>query len=225
MKMLALVAITVCVGLALWAGLVFSQNDPWWHPLNPGGQSAGVSYGTNLPTLANTGSQPTDGLLAVQITSGSVPTLNMYDETSAGFIPFVVSGGLVPDIDQGITALVTFDPTLAANDNNNDQRNVMIIDIDIPNGTGGLVTGINFDAVTEDANSIDSAIFVEGGWDAAMMFTDSGAATSNALADSVFMFLSDATDYDGGANDCAVVFRDAAGNEGSVVVLSNNPCP
>lgn len=225
MKKLALIAIA---GLVLWVGLgMAQQSDPWWDPRSPSGQSIGVTYGTNLPTLANTGFQPTDGLLAVQITPSSVPTLNMYDNTSAGWLPFVVSGGLVPDIDQGITSLVTFDPTLAALDNNNDQRNVLIIDVDHPGGTGGLVNAINIDGITEDIQTLDSAIFIEGGWDSQITFTDIGrAATGNPLTNTVWMFLSDTTDYDGGAADCAIVFRDANGGEtGYIVIVSNGVCP
>jgi hypothetical protein len=78
MKRLALISGLVLIG----AGLAFTQidPDPWWHPLNPKGQSRGVTYGTVLPTFANTGNPPTDGLLAVQILEDSAPTLNIFNQ-------------------------------------------------------------------------------------------------------------------------------------------------
>jgi hypothetical protein len=52
-----------------------------------------------LPTLANTGLQPTDGLLAVQITAGAAPTLNMYDQSTTAWLTFGLTpaGGLTND--------------------------------------------------------------------------------------------------------------------------------
>jgi hypothetical protein len=135
--------------------------------------------------------------------------------------------GTAEDIDHGITAVVQFNPTLAANDNANDQRNVLLIDVDVPNGSAGLVNAINIDGITDDPNTIDAAIFVEGGWDGALHITErGGVATTNALANSVLMYVDDSADYSGaGGNDCAVVFRDAAGNMGSVIVNLNAACP
>jgi hypothetical protein len=98
MKRLALVATIIAVGLAVGASLipkeVWSQQDPWWNPRNPFGQSYGVTYGTQLPTLANTGMQPVDGLLAVQLTAGSVPTLSIYDQSTSTWQAFVGAGGV-----------------------------------------------------------------------------------------------------------------------------------
>ena len=51
-------AIFIVLGAVLAVGIAFAQTDPWWHPLNPQGGSAGVTYGTALPTLANTGFPP-----------------------------------------------------------------------------------------------------------------------------------------------------------------------
>ena len=99
MKRLALIAVTLTVGLALWAGLTIAQQDPWWDPRSPFGQSAGVTYGTQLPTLANTGSNIPDGLLAIQIASGAAPTLNMYDQSATAWIEFLAAaaGGITDD--------------------------------------------------------------------------------------------------------------------------------
>lgn len=92
-------AIFIVMGAILAVGIAFAQTDPWWHPLNPQGASAGVSYGTQLPTLVNTGLQPTDGLLAVQITTGAVPTLNMYTQSTATWFTFgmLPAAGLTDD--------------------------------------------------------------------------------------------------------------------------------
>lgn len=96
-------ALVMGLVLAMGAGFMFTdtyaQSDPWWHPLNPQGGSHGVTYGTNLPTAANTGYPPTDGLIAVQITTGGVPTLNMYDQSNLAWVTFgtLPSGGLTDD--------------------------------------------------------------------------------------------------------------------------------
>lgn len=94
MKKFALVmGLVLAMGAGLFYSDVIAQSDPWWHPLNPQGGSHGVTYGTNLPTAANTGYEPTDGLLAVQITAGSAPTLNMYNGSTLAWETFVSSGG------------------------------------------------------------------------------------------------------------------------------------
>jgi len=90
-------ALVMGLVLAMGAGFLFitdvsAQSDPWWHPLNPQGGSHGVTYGTNLPTTANTGYPPTDGLLAVQITTGAAPSLNIYDQSTAAWISFLGAG-------------------------------------------------------------------------------------------------------------------------------------
>lgn len=108
MRRLALGLLLFCGGLALWAGLAQTQTDPWWHPLNPAGQSHGVTYGTVLPALANTGSRPTDGLLAVQITSGSPPVLNIYDSSASAWRELIstaaigVTDNTIPVWDAGL---------------------------------------------------------------------------------------------------------------------------
>jgi hypothetical protein len=138
------------------------------------------------------------------------------------------SQGSLGDIDHGVNAHWLMDPTLAANDNANDQRNVLLIDVVVPDGSAGLVNAIGIDGVTDDANTIDSAIFVEGGWDSAITITDAGHAfTSNPLTGTVFITLDDSTDYSGaGGVDCWLVLRDANGNDHQIVeVVLNGACP
>lgn len=136
--------------------------------------------------------------------------------------------GTTQDIDHGLTTAVMLSPTLAANDDAADQRNVLLIDIDIPNGSAGLINGINVDAVTDDTDTIDSAIMIEGGWDSAItIFERGGVATSNPLTGSIFVYLDDSADYSGaGGNDCWLVLRDNAGNNHKIVeVVLNGACP
>jgi hypothetical protein len=94
MKKFALVmGLVLAMGAGyLFTGVTSAQTDPWWHPLNPQGGSHGVTYGTVLPTAANTGYPPTDGLLAVQITAGSQPNLQIYDQSSLSWISLVPGG-------------------------------------------------------------------------------------------------------------------------------------
>jgi hypothetical protein len=160
-----------------------------------------------------------------QFEFGGTPALNIDGDLGQAYT--FTSSYTVPDIDHGISAHWMMNPTLTANDNANDQRNVLLIDVDVPNGSAGLVNAINIDAVTDDVNTIDSAIFVEGGWDSALTMIDiNRVASSNPLTGTVYMYVTDATDHDGGGNDCAVVFRDAAGNEnGYIIIVNNAACP
>lgn len=136
--------------------------------------------------------------------------------------------GTTQDIDHGATTAVVFSPTLAANDNANDQRNVMQIDVDIPNGSAGLVTGIWIDEVTDDVDTIDSAILIEGGWDSAItIFERGGVATSNPLTGSIYIYLDDSADYSGGGgNDCCLIARDNGGTNTIIAtIVLNGACP
>ena len=175
--------------------------------------TGGNVYGISVPALAGTGPD-------IDATEAAA-----HLDASWDYALFI--DGTTQDIDHGLTTTAMFSPTLAANDNANDQRNVITIDIDIPNGSAGLINGINIDGVTDDIQTLDSAIFIEGGWDSQITFTDIGrAASANPLTGTVWMFLTDTTDYDGGAADCAIVFRDSAGNEnGYIIVVSNGVCP
>lgn len=176
--------------------------------------TGGNVYGISVPALAGTGPD-------IDATEAAA-----HLDASWDYALFV--DGTTQDIDHGLTTTAMFSPTLAANDNANDQRNIITIDIDIPNGSAGLINALNIDAVTDDVDTIDSAIFVEGGWDSALTLTNRGAvATTNALTGTVLMFLDDQKDYAGdGGNDCAVVFRDGAGGETAfLVVVNGGVCP
>ncbi len=149
-------------------------------------------------------------------------------ETDAARTYGVGGRGTVIDIDHGITAFMSLTPTLTANDNAGDQRNVLLIDVAVPNGSAGLVNAINIDAITDDINTLDAAIFIEGGWDAALAITERGSApTANPLANTGWLFYDDSVDYSGaGGVDCWLVWRDAGGTNHQVVeVQLNGNCP
>ena len=196
MKRLALIAIAVFLGLALWAGLTIAQQNPWWHPLNPNGQSAGVTYGTVLPTLANTGNQLTDGLLAVQLTAGSPPGMWIYDQSTAGWLRFglMPTGGLTNNvvprwntaagtfvdttqlINAGIPAagasgsLFEMDATLNAAGAGN-IVNGLFVDLVMGVHTGGQINGVHIDGITGTA-ATESAVYIGAGWDRDIEFED-----------------------------------------------------
>lgn len=176
----------------------------------------------------------TDPGTLVTATGGSI-TLETLDAASswhieggAGRTNGLMGSGTVLDIDHGVTSFMTLSTTLTANDNAGDQRNVLFLDTDIPNGTGGLITGIWIDEVVDDVDTIDSAIVVEGGWDSAItIFDRGGVATSNPLTGSIFIYLDDDADYSGGGgNDCALIARDNGGNNTVIATITlNGACP
>jgi hypothetical protein len=176
-----------------------------------------------------------DASVAVAFPTGG--DLTLYEAAGATYLDLegaaartygIRGRGTVIDIDHGITTLVELAPTLTANDNANDQRNVLLIDVDVPNGSAGLVNGINIDGVTDDIQSIDSAIFIEGGWDSAITITERGSiATANPLTGTVWIFLDDSADYSGaGGNDCWLIARDANGTNNMLFQITlNGACP
>ena len=91
MRKLAFVLATIAVAGALFG--LQPLADPWWRPLNPAGSSAGVTYGTRLPSLATAGTNPGPGELAVD-TNGAAnggPALFVWNHVSgtwdqAGFV-------------------------------------------------------------------------------------------------------------------------------------------
>jgi len=196
MKRLALIAIAVFLGLALWAGLTIAQQNPWWHPLNPNGQSAGVTYGTVLPTLANTGNQLTDGLLAVQLTAGSQPDFQIYDASTASWISLTPGGSgaaLVHDFlprwdgpnawfeDSPLRG--TGNPAAGASGSLLDLTstlnaaaagnivNGLFVDLTMGAHTGGQINGIHIDGITGTA-ATESALYIGAGWDRDIEFED-----------------------------------------------------
>jgi hypothetical protein len=76
--------------------MLFAQGDPWWRPLSPHGQSAGVTYGTTAPSSPGQGEVwvDTDGAA-----SGG-PELNVWDHiagswtaaTGAAALTFPIEG-------------------------------------------------------------------------------------------------------------------------------------
>jgi len=149
-------------------------------------------------------------------------------ETDAARVYGIGGAGTVIDIDHGITSFMSLTPTLTANDNASDQRNALLIDVDVPNGSAGLVNAINIDSITDDINTLDAAIFVEGGWDAAIAITERGsAATANPLTGTIWIFLDDSADYSGaGGNDCWLIARDAGGTNNMLFQITlNGACP
>ena len=67
MRKLSFVLVLMLAG----AVTVVGQNDPWWRPLSPFGQSLGVTYGTVAPSLATTGMNPAPGELWVDADGAS----------------------------------------------------------------------------------------------------------------------------------------------------------
>lgn len=61
-------------------------------PLSAFGLTAGVCYGTTVPTLANTGTNIADGELCVILTAGSAPVFQIYDDSTASWRPIGASG-------------------------------------------------------------------------------------------------------------------------------------
>lgn len=189
-----------------------------------------IGTGTAAFTALAVGNDGNTGFYAIGadnlgFSAGGALYLDIHGE--AARVSNIDIAGTVLDIDEGITAGVTMSPTLTANDHANDQRNVLLIDIDIPNGSAGLVNAINIDAVTDDVNSLDSAIMVEGGWDSALtIFNRNAVASANPLTDSIWIFLDDSADYSGGGgNDCAIVAREAGGtNVAMAIMVLNGAC-
>jgi hypothetical protein len=56
------------------------------------GQSAGIGYGTVLPTLANTGTPPHDGEVFGLITPGGNPSMRMYNASTGAWNGVAGSG-------------------------------------------------------------------------------------------------------------------------------------
>ena len=166
---------------------------------------------------------PDGGILTMTMTSGGGATRLAINTSTTRTVGADWVGSVI-DIDHGLTTFMSLTPTLAANDNANDQRNVLLIDIDIPNGSAGLINGINIDGVTDDTDTIDSAIFIEGGWDYALTITDrGGVATNNPLTGTAGIFMDDDADYSGGGgNDCAIVAREAGGTNVVIAILVLN---
>lgn len=210
MRRLALIAVlSVAMGLALGAGLVLSQTDPWWHPINPRGQSAGVTYGTHLPTLANTGYPPADGLLAVVLNAGSQPNFQIYDQSSSSWLSLVPGGGgsgltndYVPKWDgtnnwledsvlraSGVPAeglsgsLIDITATINPMRGGLIDGGVKAIDISLTNadhtGVNNYLYAMWIGNITGDADAIEDGIRFGTGWDYDVYFAD---ATGNNIA-------------------------------------------
>lgn len=86
-----LTVLAALLAVALGAGLgyqVIAQQDPWYRPLNDQGHSLGVGYGTQYPSAATIGTNPADGELFVQLTSGATanPVLNIYSDSAGGWL-------------------------------------------------------------------------------------------------------------------------------------------
>jgi hypothetical protein len=151
---------------------VSAQLDPWHHPLNWKGQSYGVTYGTVLPTVANTGSPPTDGLLAIVLDPGtSNPSFRMYSQALSGWMENLSSGvplsgtsGAILDITETINVMSAGDVV-----------DGLLLDYENADHTGGEFNGLRIDAITQDADAIESAIRVETGWDRVLDFATSAS--------------------------------------------------
>jgi hypothetical protein len=197
--------LSCCGVLAIWVGLAQSQTDPWWNPLNPYGQSHGITYGTALPTQANSGYSPGVGQLAVQITAGSPPVLNMYDQSNLSWVEMLSasSGGLtdnfVPVWDSSLGVLEDtelqaggipaagasgnffhLDPTLNAMDGSDVVRG-FFVEFTNANHSGASNNLYAFHAftITGDAQAIEYAFAAGDGWDAGIALA--GANTSEIL--------------------------------------------
>lgn len=105
------------LAVAVWilAPPAITQEDPWWRPLNPYGSSAGVTYGTQAPSLATTGQNPAPGELWVDTDGASDggAMLLTYNATAAAWQSPGVQVGAGPIIFEGAT-VDAFETFLAA---------------------------------------------------------------------------------------------------------------
>lgn len=87
--------LVIVLGLVVAMGIVAAQEDPWWRPLNPQGASAGVGYGTLLPSIATVGSPPAEGELFVQLTANATaqPVLRMYSDLLGAWVAVSPTSG------------------------------------------------------------------------------------------------------------------------------------
>lgn len=89
--------------LAVAVGAV-TQEDPWWRPMNPYGQSAGVGYGMTMPSVAAGGSDPANGELFIDMDGAADggPMLRIYKSVDTSWFD-------IPSIDtQTVSGIWTF---------------------------------------------------------------------------------------------------------------------
>ena len=93
-------SLMILVGFVVAFGIVAAQEDPWWRPTSPQGNSAGVGYGTVTPTVANSGAPPSDGELFVQLAANATanPQFQIYSDFLTAWVPInaIAGAGQMP---------------------------------------------------------------------------------------------------------------------------------
>jgi len=86
--------ILVALGALLCSvGILVSQTVIEQRPLNNNGLTSGMSFGTELPTLANDGRNPFDGEPFIVRTDGSPPALRVYNESTTSWDTSILGEG------------------------------------------------------------------------------------------------------------------------------------
>lgn len=170
MRRFALGVFFLCGAFALWAGLARSQSDPWWHPINPYGQSEGVTYGYALPASTNVGA-PSDGLLAVRLIDpldGALdnrPRFNIYDDSVNDWREFLYQRSLMATGEGGAWSAVA--PTVPALDGGDTWYGFAInpTNSTAHSGVGNIVSMLGIGGITPHASATEWAIGIGDGYD------------------------------------------------------------
>lgn len=164
--------------------------DPWWRPLSPFGQSAGVGYGTVPPTFATVGENPGSGELFVDMNAGvgGVPQLQIFDGTSWGAVGTVVGGAVLANSNV-FTGVNTFNRTAAGVDANfgGAEGDANSISID------GDLGCIKFEGASADA--AETHLCGDGAPDGGLFLRNGAAASPSFL--NIFNTYTDASNNEG----------------------------
>lgn len=164
--------------------------DPWWRPLSPFGQSAGVGYGTVPPTFATVGENPGSGELFVDMNAGAggAPQLQIFDGTSWGAVGTVVGGAVLANANV-FTGVNTFNRTAAGVDANfgGAEGDANSISID------GDLGCIKFEGASADA--AETHLCGDGAPDGGLFLRNGAAASPSFL--NIFNTYTDASNNEG----------------------------